>query len=484
MKEVMLAVRESPLVRFSAALSLVGWLDGEDREAAFSLVESLAAESWQDFSSLPWSVLDGAISAITAGFEHLPEMALRFQLGLLQNPDKKIRTSAIYTIDDLCREQRATAAQVAPILGTLLQDPAPEVRRWTAKTLSHFGAAARPATEPLLAALHDPNSEVRGAAAIALAKLGEQRAVTRIRELLYHDQTSFQALEALQRFGPLAADAIPDLLALIPSPTDGLEPVNLILAIGEIDNAGEASLREMAELLAGPYALTALYVLGSWGTAAQPVMAELIAALDSREEMAACNAVIALGRLGPAAATAAPRLRQLLEDKDPLLRTCSAIALWQIERSELTVPLLIGIIEQELNQHNHDLRYACSTAAEYLGEIGSEATSAAPMLRRALQHNNFRVRIHAACSLWHITRNAEEVLAIFLEELKPHGESAEIMGCLAEMGSQASAAIPELRRIIESEARVVEIASIDDWIERDEEFRELAIKTLQAILAD
>lgn len=93
--EVMRSTREQALVRFSAALSLVGWIDADVREEAFSLIEALADASWQDFTSLPWSVIGSTIGAMTSGFNSFPQLQLRFQLSLLHNSNSEICTEAL-----------------------------------------------------------------------------------------------------------------------------------------------------------------------------------------------------------------------------------------------------------------------------------------------------------------------------------------------------------------------------------------------------
>jgi HEAT repeat protein len=480
--KVMRSTDESGVVRFTAALSLVGWVDAEARNEAFSQVEQLADTSWEAFSSLPWGVMSGSIGAITWGFEHLPELRLRFQLGLLQNPNSKIRMRAIFALGKLCKERRSLALQVVPMLGELLSDSDSEVRWWVARTLREFGSAVQLVTESLLAALNDKDAKVRGEAVMAITKTGEKRAIPRIRELLQDAETATAALDTLRKLGPLASDAIDDIRALLRKPANGLNRVDLLLTLKEIDCAGESSLADVVALLRDSSGGTAAWVLSTWGSAAQPAMAELIALLDSPDELTRRNAVLALGNIGAPAAGITSRLASMLGADDPLLQVHAAIALWQIERSELAVPKLIGIIEQELSHHSNDLRFACSVAAKYLGKLGTEASNASSVLLRALKHNSTHIRLHAACSLWQITRNVDETLPVLLEELKHFHGAKGIMDCLAEMGPLAKQAIPKLQQIIESEERVVEIFTIEGWIDQDEAFREMAQQTLTSIL--
>lgn len=286
----------------------------------------------------------------------------------------------------------------------------------------------------------------------------------------------------MRKFGPLAADAINDLRALLRRPAKGLDTISLLLAIGEIDSAGESSLADVAAHLGGPYAGTAAWVLSTWGPESQPFLPELIVALNSRDELARRNAVKALGNIGEPAGAAVPRLLPLLQTSDPLFKAYAAFALWQIEGSQFAVPTLIGILEQEFDSLHNDSQYACSVTAESLGQIGAAASAAAPVLHKALKHKSVYVRIHAAYSLWQITRNADEVLAVLIQELSSSKAAQTVLQCLAEMGPLAKPAVLHLLHVVESEERVIEIGSTDDWIDQDEAICQAARQTLKSIL--
>ena len=107
-----------------------------------------------------------------------------------------------------------------------------------------------------------------------------------------------------------------------------------------------------------------------------------------------------------------------------------------------------------------------------------------PALRKALSHDNQWVRVHAARALWKITQNADEVLPVLLEELRCRPAGLLVADCLGEMGHRARGAIPALRRIIDSEVRLVEGGTYDDWVDKDEGFCEAAKRALARIEAD
>lgn len=485
--DVMRSERETALVRFTAAVTIAGWLHQKDRDEALSLAAHLAEAAWRGFSGLPWSVqASSPIEVMTSGLSHKSGLRLSFLLTLLRSPAREIRTDVIYELGNLCQERRSPSTRVAPVLGELLSDDDIEVREWAASTLAKIGSAARLATEPLMAALDD--SSVCGSAAIALAKVGEVRAIPRIRNMLADEETSMIALKALTKFGTAASEAIPDLRAMLQNPPTiqyppkRPNPDDVLRALGAIDGGGRVSFADVEAMLKGPFASTANWVLNKWGRPVRDVVPRLIPALDSPIDFVRHIAARALSDMGEAAADAVPRLTQLLDASDPELRALSAKALWQIERSELSVPALIGVIEKEFTSQMADSHRACSEAAECLGEMETGAMAACSILRKAMKHESKWVRVKASCALWRITRTTDEVLPLLLKELKGDSAWGLILECLGEMGAAGAPAIPKLRRIIKSENRLVTSGSIDEIVDNDEAFREAAEKALKRIL--
>ena len=74
-----------------------------------------------------------------------------------------------------------------------------------------------------------------------------------------------------------------------------------------------------------------------------------------------------------------------------------------------------------------------------------------------------------------------ERLLAYYEARAKGGAGLLVLECLAEMGPRAGAAAPELRRILESERRLLEVGSHESWIEEDEAFRAAAARALARI---
>jgi HEAT repeat protein len=143
------------------------------------------------------------------------------------------------------------------------------------------------------------------------------------------------------------------------------------------------------------------------GPAAKPALPALIQALADRDPVIRMNVATALHRMGPAARPAVPALIRALgdarNDTDCKLFPCTirevvAVALGHASAdSAEAVPALSELL---LPSEPESTRAA---AARALGEIGLEATPAAPRLRPLLDDPSDRVRTAAAEALKKIT---------------------------------------------------------------------------------
>src|SRR4051812_48325445 len=90
-------------------------------------------------------------------------------------------------------------------------------------------------------------------------------------------------------------------------------------------------------------------------------------------------------------------------------------------------------------------------AALTLGALGSKAKAAVPELTTLLTDPSDETREAAAIALWRIERSTEvvPVLVDRLESARDYQTCLRVMKVLAEMGPQAKAAVPSLRRKIE-----------------------------------
>lgn len=147
-------------------------------------------------------------------------------LGLLPEYEMHRRApgGVLYDIKDNPLPALLEAARVAnamdpkniPQLVTLLENKDAALRWWGAVGLVALGANAKPAESALRKALADDAPEVRIAAAEAVGNLGDDAAALRVLRVALRHESAFvrlAALNVLDRFGPRAKPALPDIRA-------------------------------------------------------------------------------------------------------------------------------------------------------------------------------------------------------------------------------------------------------------------------------
>lgn len=195
-----------------------------------------------------------------------------------------------------------------PALRTKLADPA--IRLNVMEILSAIGPAAKPAIGEFITALGDADPHCRGDAAVAIAAIGAD-----------------------------AADAVPHLQKMVtdPSAVDGLRYA-AAYALGKIGPAAAAAapvLRELAssddELLATVATWAGLKIKPDDGSQFEAAIPMLRRALRGDREMVRLEAAVALGDIGPSAASAIPIL-ELVSEEDSVkqVREAAAAALAKI----------------------------------------------------------------------------------------------------------------------------------------------------------
>ncbi|HEY7312022.1 MAG TPA: HEAT repeat domain-containing protein [Gemmataceae bacterium] len=214
-------------------------------------------------------------------------------------------------------------------------------------------------------------------------------------EALSHDSPFERPQAHAARVGtspPLAA--VPSLLSLLEDDNRDIR-LQAITALGDL--AGEvrrvlpvlrAALREAA-LHDGDDAVRAEAIHALLRAGPQPAtrVAALVDALHSEVDVVRFHAAISLGDLGSEGRPAvAALIHTSLWDEDPAVRVEAAMALWKIDRK---LPLVLHVLVKALEDTNELI---CWIAVERLGQLGSAARQAIPVLRQTLQRN-FRVTL-------------------------------------------------------------------------------------------
>jgi HEAT repeat protein len=169
--------------------------------------------------------------------------------------------------------------------------------------LAELDAASLPAIDEMVAGLSDADPRYRSSAAMAIAAIGAEAkgAVAPLEQLLGDDsapaEARLTAAYALGRIGPAAAAAEP-----------------LLRRLADSDD----------EMMATVCIWAALKIKPEDATLFDAAIPKLRRALQREQELARLEAAIALGEIGPRAATALPML-ELLAEEDPS-RTVRAAA--------------------------------------------------------------------------------------------------------------------------------------------------------------
>ncbi|MFG2946342.1 HEAT repeat domain-containing protein [Streptomyces adustus] len=361
--------------------------------------------------------------------------------------------------DCLLPRDSYTAAAAAAALGTLaaLAEPAREA---LADYVTDHLTTHRPD------AWTSPHRHLRRAhqeAVVALAGLGDDRALPSLLIALDTDTDVWRAMQVVGRLPQAAGELTP----------------RLVRRLADVDHS-----REWPDV--SPTALaSALAELGD--PAAVPVLTETVqAAVRHKQWPTAVPVLKALASFGTRAASALGTVRPLTDADNRSVRTAAAAAVWELERrTENVMPLLERLLD---DRRNFD-------AIDLAGRIGPPAAAVLPRLRQILNEqvernthneqngsavmNDSWTLVHVASALWDIggTGEAGIVVPALLNAWKDNDSTAlDVVACLDRMGSAARPALPR----IEAELAQPRPGG-DPWgwqISRDLEFQ----RTCRAIL--
>jgi HEAT repeat protein len=143
--------------------------------------------------------------------------------------------------------------------------------------------------------------------------------------------------------------------------------------------------------------------LGNLGPGAAPAVNDLAGLLSHRDAQTRLRAVRALGRMGDAARSTAPRLAQLQEQENEVaVRRAAAEAILDVN-----LPGLAASARERASETVRELivrlanpnEFESVSAANELGRLGNDAADAVPALAQALDHPQKWVRVAAADAL-------------------------------------------------------------------------------------
>lgn len=320
-------------LRFPAAFAL-GRVRAADADAALQ-------KAVGDDDPFLSEIASWALARIHPGDKGLMDVAVKKLRTGLHSDRPNERTAAASGLSDLAEQlDEPLRLELATEFADLLSDPVPAVgmgggaalirlgptavntlreklsdpalRGRVLEILAALGPASKPAVDDMIKSLADADPAVRGDAAAALAAIGPDAAaaVPQLAKMLADDgaqSAKYPAAYALGRIGPAAKPAVEQLRALATSPDEVLATVALWSAI-KIE-PGDRSLFDQA-------------------------IPALRKAARAEQEVVRLEAVVALGDIGPDAASAIPIL-ELVSEEDPSksVRSAAATALAKIKGS-------------------------------------------------------------------------------------------------------------------------------------------------------
>lgn len=365
-----LAVPAQSRPQASASKAIVDRLrsvEPEERAAAIPAVIALGAAALPDLEALVFA-LDVRDESEKQGFVVIgfrrdvrldalrvpPESLLppdRFSSGD-DVPESEFEAIAIHddeigavdaeALDAIASCLHAIGPAALPLLGRMLADPARA--HAAASVLGRFGA---PALATARAALADERPAVRGEACRILGWLGSSvpaEVQERVVQCIAHDAASVhkRAVWATVRFGAAATPFVAKAL-------ETATPEAQIRYVGTLALLGPAALPTSERLLAlagtgsgraKAWACDALGRMHLDGELLQRALPLLTDALVDRPEALTLTACEALGRLGPAAASALPRITELAKSNHEDVRTAATSALGGIGGEAARLALL------------------------------------------------------------------------------------------------------------------------------------------------
>ena len=161
-----------------------------------------------------------------------------------------------------------------------------------------------------------------------------------------------------------------------------------------------------------------------------------------------CDAIIALGKIGPDASDAIPEIEKLINDEDPCVHFMSESSLYLIgyEREEM-----LGSLISQLKSERPSV-YDYPVICEALGKIGSAASGAVPRLTELAVHEDHYVRSSARNAIYQIEGSWGPVYKICIDALSNENEEIrkDAVNTIQWISRQTEdkAAIPALEELL------------------------------------
>jgi HEAT repeat protein len=379
------------------------------------------------------------------------EPALPALLEHLDDKDQGVRQAVSGALGGL------GSAAVEGLAGRLRHAAAARVRGRAAAALKGFGPGALPAMAALLAALDDPDWEVRSQAADALAALPAKEVVPALEEALRRAGAHGRewAADILARFGDQARTSLSGLVALLGDRRVAVRAAALA-ALERLDTADRQELAYAVAHRDGKVRRSAALALArAGGPNSHRAVPELLDALHSRDPEVRRQAAAASAGLRPPEPRTVRGLQQVLDDPDPSVRAAAVRALAAYGHS---ARLTATQLDKVLGDSDLTVRYYAYKALSQAVPGGAERLKAAASDARADQAS--RLFALSALAGADNVRGRVDLLRKLLRGEKDAEVRRAAAVLLGEMGSRAREALPELVPLLEADDPGLRLAAV------------------------
>jgi HEAT repeat protein len=408
-------------------------------------------------------------------------------------------------IDALAALGPGAEAAVPALIG-ILNGPDPEMQGKAADALGQIGPPARAAVPALIRAIENPDAidASNGLLHSSVRTLGligpeARAAVPALNRLLFNEIELSAVVDALDEIGAPPVRQLLQILLRIGSS----DVAELLCKLGPKARAAVPELRKALGDRQSPYRYSVAAALASIEPSAvepTPVLIDALSHLDD-ENVDVSVVLAALGRLGPRARDALPKLAEIVSEGcsdsdffsalvqiDPDGKQCVPVLISALgsrvsdddvvtaaehlgllgPRAKAAVPALARVVAHVFEQDDGTVDFRPpESAAKALQRIGPRARCAIPILAHALNRPPCRKRASEDYGPEHFLAAAAETLGSFREAARPAVPAlvqlAEIQGtdeaaiiareaailALGQIRTDASAAVPVLRKLLE-----------------------------------
>lgn len=255
-----------------------------------------------------------------------------------KDPDALVRRMSVEALEKIGPPAKVDV----PDLIKALKDPAPEIKQYALRSLATMGPDARPAVPALVEASQDlTNKQFRTGVLLALGKTGGDERDTVFPILLAALREPDRDIRAaagtaLTSLGKPVATELPSLTEAL---ADAKPEVRGVAAglLGELGPAARAAVPRLADLLGQSDAsnrIAAAQALGKIGADAREAVPKLLKAIDNEDGQLSKAAAEGLARVGGLSATETASLTNLLKSPRPHVRVSALVALGKMPEAK------------------------------------------------------------------------------------------------------------------------------------------------------